>query len=41
MVQALVQATLEAEMTEAIGAEKGERTEARLGYRSGLLQRAR
>ena len=38
MVQAVVQATLEAEMTEALGAEKGERTEGRLGYRSRLLQ---
>jgi transposase-like protein len=35
MVEAIVQATLEAEMTEALGAEKGERTPARLGYRSG------
>jgi putative transposase len=34
-VKALVQAALEAEMTEAIGAEKGERTETRLAYRSG------
>ena len=32
--QALVQAALEAEMTERIGAEKGERTEARLAYRT-------
>jgi len=34
-VPALVQAALEAEMTEVIGAAKGERTEGRLGYRSG------
>ena len=34
-VQALVQEALEAEMTEAIGASKGERTEGRLSYRSG------
>jgi putative transposase len=34
-VQALVQEALEAEMTEAIGAAKGERTEERLAYRSG------
>jgi transposase-like protein len=31
----VVQATLEAEMTEALSAEKGERTGGRLGYRSG------
>ena len=30
-----MQAALEAEMTEAIGAEKGERTETRIAYRSG------
>jgi putative transposase len=34
-VQALVQEALQAEMTEAIGAAKGERTEERLAYRSG------
>jgi putative transposase len=34
-VEALVEAALEAEMTEAIGAEKGERTETRLSCRSG------
>src|SRR5579885_840693 len=34
-VEALVEAALESEMTEAIGAEKGERTETRLSYRSG------
>lgn len=39
-VQGLVQAALEAEMTEALAAEKGERTEGRLGYRSGYYQRA-
>jgi len=39
-LQALVQAALEAEMTERIGAEKGERTEARLAYRSGYYSRA-
>ena len=39
-VQALVQAALEAEMTEAIGAEKGERTETRLTYRSGYYTRS-
>jgi len=39
-VQALVQAALEAEMTQAIGAEKGERTETRLTYRSGYYTRS-
>src|SRR5580704_1365053 len=39
-VQSFVQAALEAEMTEALGAEKGERTEGRLGYRSGYYGRA-
>ena len=39
-VQGFVQAALEAEMTEALGAEKGERTEERLGYRSGYYQRS-
>jgi putative transposase len=40
MVQSIVQATLEAEMSEAIGAEKGERTAARVSYRSGYYQRS-
>jgi putative transposase len=39
-MQALVQAALEAEMTEAIGAEKGERSEGRLSYRSGYYGRS-
>ena len=39
-VQALVQEALEAEMTEAIGAAKGERTEGRLAYRSGYYSRS-
>ena len=39
MVEAIVQATLEAEMTEALAAEKGERTAARLGYRAGHYER--
>ena len=39
-VEALVQAALEAEMTEAIGAAKGERSETRLWYRSGYYSRA-
>lgn len=32
LIQAAVQETLEAEMAETLGTEKGERTEARLGY---------
>jgi putative transposase len=39
-LQALLQAALEAEMTEAIGAEKGQRTETRLAYRSGYYGRS-
>jgi hypothetical protein len=39
-VEALVQAALEAEMTQAIGATKGERTETRLAYRSGYYTRS-
>jgi putative transposase len=39
-VQGLVQEALEAEMTEAIGAAKGERTEGRLSYRSGYYGRS-
>jgi putative transposase len=39
-LEALLQAALEVEMTEAIGAEKGERTETRLSYRSGYYGRA-
>jgi putative transposase len=35
IVRAVMQEMLEAEMTDALGAEKGERTSARLGYRSG------
>jgi transposase-like protein len=34
-----MQEMLEAEMTEAVAAEKGERTVARLGYRSGYYTR--
>jgi transposase-like protein len=40
MVETIVQATLEAEMTAALGAEKGEGTAGRLGYRSGYYPRA-
>ena len=39
-VEALVQAALESEMTEAIGAAKGERSETRLAYRSGYYSRS-
>ena len=39
-LQALAQAALEAEMSETIGAEKEERTEARLSYRSGYYRRS-
>ena len=39
-LEALLQAALEVEMTEAIGAEKGERTETRLAYRSGYYGRS-
>jgi putative transposase len=39
-VKAALDAALEAEMTETLGAQKGERTEARLGYRSGYYQRS-
>ena len=40
VIQAAVQEMLEAEMAETLGAEKGERTEARLGYRSGYYTRS-
>ena len=39
-VESLVHAALEAEMTEAVGAAKSERTERRLGYRSGYYERS-
>ena len=39
-IEALVQAALEAEMTEAIGAGKGERSETRVSYRSGYYSRS-
>src|ERR1700722_6592677 len=39
-VQAAVEAALEAEMTEVLGAAKSERTEAPLGYRSGYYHRS-
>ena len=39
MVETVLQELLEAEMTAALGAEKGERTPVRLGYRSGHYDR--
>lgn len=39
LVQQMVQQVLEAEMEQAIGAEKGEGTPTRLGYRSGSYSR--
>src|SRR5262245_39221575 len=40
LIQTALQEVLETEMTEALGAEKGERTEGRLGYRSGYYLRS-
>ena len=40
LIQTALQEVLEAEMAEALGAEKGERTEGRLGYRSGYYLRS-
>jgi putative transposase len=39
IVRSVMQAMLEAEMDETVGAGKGERTEGRLGYRSGYYPR--
>jgi putative transposase len=39
LVEALVQGLMEAEMDEAVAAQKGERTAGRLGYRSGYYRR--
>ena len=39
VVRAALQEVLEAEMTEALSADKGERTANRLGYRSGYYGR--
>ena len=39
IVRAVMQEMLETEMTDALGAEKGERSAARLGYRSGYYSR--
>jgi putative transposase len=40
LVRTVLQEVLEAEMTEALGAAKGERAEGRLGYRSGHYSRS-
>ena len=40
MVQAVIQEVLEAEMSEALGAAKGERSEGRVGHRSGYYGRS-
>jgi putative transposase len=40
LVRAMLQEVLEAEMTEALGAGKGERTDARLAYWSGYYGRS-
>ena len=39
LVRTALQEVLEAEMSEALGAEKGERTMGRQGYRSGYYSR--
>jgi transposase-like protein len=39
-MRSVLQAALEAEMSETLAAEKGERTESRLGYRSGYYSRS-
>jgi putative transposase len=39
LVRAVMQEMLEAEMTDALGAAKGERSDGRLGYRSGYYGR--
>ena len=41
IVRAVMQEMLEAEMTDALGAEKGERTSGRLGYRAGYYRPTR
>ncbi len=40
IVRTAIQELLETEMTEAVGAKKGERTELRLGYRAGYYPRS-
>ena len=39
LMRSALQEVLEAEMTETVGAAKGERTEERLGYRAGYYSR--
>ena len=39
-VRTAIQAALEAEMTEALAAERSERVDGRLGYRSGFYSRS-
>src|SRR5260370_31783107 len=39
-VRAAIQSALEAEMTEALAAERSERLDGRLGYRSGFYSRS-
>ena len=39
LVRTVMQEIMEAEMSETVGAEKGERVEGRLGYRSGYYPR--
>jgi putative transposase len=40
LVELVVQDVLEAEMSETLGAQKGERTQGRMGYRSGYYVRS-
>jgi hypothetical protein len=40
LIGAVLQEILEAEMSQALGAEKGERVQGRLGYRSGYYVRS-
>ena len=37
LVRTAIEEVLEAEMAEALGAEKGERTAGRMGYRSAII----
>ena len=39
LIREVLQEVMEADMDEAVGAEKGERTESRVGYRSGYYNR--
>ena len=40
LIRGVLQEVLEAEMTEALGAEKSERVNGRMGYRSGHYRRS-